>query len=277
MTAGEPVAPPLYFRGKQPTGGGAGTLSPSPTFPAAMPPRAGGIGRERYLQNPWKGGIPVVWRMHLGVTDGGRKGRGRGIGPLTRASRRHTAPRRGNRQGKVFEKPMERRDPSGLTNASWGHTRGPPGAGTRYLSLSRYFPPRPYGPASGEQAGKVFAKSMERRDPSGLANAFWGHTRGPQGAGAGHWPLNLGFPPPQRRSANKVIGGRSPSHGAGGHLMHGARGAEKGGEGQDESRREQEGEPQLPFPLADAGVRRLCTQARLNPAPSGWTGRSPAG
>ncbi len=196
MTAGEPVAPPLYFRGKQPTGGGAGALTPSPmlpaaampprvegtgregickihgkagsqwlgkcilgshtgaargegraltpspTFPAAaiplriegtgrerhlqnpwrggisvagqmhlgvthggsqgrggalapyprfpaaaMPPRAGGIGRERYLQNPWKGGIPVAWQMHLGVTHGGRKGQGRGIGPLTWASR----------------------------------------------------------------------------------------------------------------------------------------------------------------------------------------------
>ncbi len=208
---------------------------------------------------------------------------------------------------------MERRDPSGLANASWDHTRGPPyrpasreqagkgickihgEAGSQWLGkcilgshtgaarggvghwpLTRGFPP-PYRPASGEQAGKVFAKSMERRDPSGLANASWGHTRGPQGARAGHWPLNLGFPPPQRRSANKVIGGRPPSHGAGGHLMHGARGAEKGGEGQDESRREQEGEPQLPFPLADAGVRRLCTQARPSPAPSGWTGPNPAG
>ncbi len=198
-------------------------MSPSPTFPAAMPPRGEGTGRERHLQNPWKGGIPVAGQMHLGVTDGGRKGRGQGIDPLPEVSRRHTAPRRGNRQGKVF------------------------------------------------------AKSMERRDPSGLVNASRGHTRGPQGAGAGHWPFNLGFPPPQRRSANKVIGGRPPSHGARGHLMHGARGAEKEGEGQDESRREQEGEPQLPFPLADAGVRRLCTQARPSPAPSGWTGRSPAG
>ena len=211
--------------GSKPTGGGAGALTPSPMLPAAaMPPRGGGTGRERYLQNPWRGMIPVAGRMHLGVTHGGRKGRGQGIGPFTDVSRcRHAALRRGNRQGKVF------------------------------------------------------AKSMERRDPSGLANASWGHTRGPQGAGAGHWPLNLGFPPPQRRSANKVIGGRPPSHGAGGHLMHGARGAEKGGEGQDESRREQEGEPQLPFPLADAGVRRLCTQARPSPGPSGWTGPNPAG
>ncbi len=261
MTAGEPVAPPLYFRGKQPTGGGAGALIPSPRFPAAMPPRVEETGRERHLQNPWKGGIPVAWQMHLGITHGGR----------------HTALRRGNRQGKVFAKSMERRDPSGWANASWDHTRGPPGAGAGYLSLPQRFPPPPCRPASGEQAGKVFAKSMERRDPSGLANASWGHTRGPQGARAGHWPLNLGFPPPQRRSANKVIGGRPPSHGAGGHLMHGARGAEKGGEGQDESRREQEGEPQLPFPLADAGVRRLCTQARPSPAPSGWTGPNPAG
>ncbi len=220
----------------------------------------------------------MAWQMHLGVTHGGRKGAGWGIDPFPNVSRRrHAALHRGNRQGKVFAKSMERRDPSGLANASWGHTRGSQGAGTRYLSLSQRFPPRPYGPASGEQAGKVFAKTMERRDPSGLANASWGHTRGPQGARAGHWPLNLGFPPPQRRSANKVIGGRSPSHGAGGHLMHGARGAEKGAEGQDESRREQEGEPQLPFPLADAGVRRLCTQARPSPAPSGWTGPNPAG
>ncbi|BBT66242.1 hypothetical protein WP8S18E04_16260 [Aeromonas caviae] len=68
--------------------GEGGALTPSPTFPAAaMPPRAGGIGRERYLQNPWKGGIPVAWQMHLGGTHGGRKGQGRGIGPLTWASR----------------------------------------------------------------------------------------------------------------------------------------------------------------------------------------------
>ncbi len=253
-------------------------MTPSPRFPAAIPPRVGGIGRERYLQNPWRGGIPVAWQMHLGVTHGSRQGRGRGIDPFPDVSRfRHTAPHRGNRPGKVFAKSMERRDPSGWANASWGHTRGPQEAGTRYLSLPRPFPPPPCRPASGESAGKVFAKSMERRDPSGWANASWGHTRGLQGAGGRHWPLNLGFPPPQRRSANKVIGGRPPSHGAGGHLMHGARGAEKGAEGQDESRRKQEGEPQLPFPLADAGVRRLCTQARPSPAPSGWTGPNPAG
>ncbi len=106
-------------------------LTPSPTFPAAaIPLRIEGTGRERHLQNPWRGGIPVAWRMHLGLTHGGRKGRGRGIGPLTWASRhRHTAPHRGNRQGKVFAKSMERRDPSGLANASWGHTRGSQGAG----------------------------------------------------------------------------------------------------------------------------------------------------
>ncbi len=189
-----------------------------------MPPRIEGTGRERHLQNPWRGVIPVAGQMHLGVTHGGRKRRGRGIDPFPDVSRcRHTAPHRGNKQGKVF------------------------------------------------------AKSMERRDPSGLVNASRGHTRGPPGARVGHWPLNLGFPPPQRGSANKVIGGRPPSHGAGGHLMHGARGAEKGAEWQDESRREQEGEPQLPFPLTDAGVRRLCTQARPSPALSGWTGPNPAG
>ncbi len=242
-----------------------------------MPPRIEGTGRERHLQNPWRGVIPVAGQMHLGVTHGGRKRRGRGIDPLPEVSRRHAAPRRGNRPGKAFAKSMDRGDPSGWANASWGHTRGPPGAGTRYLSLSQRFPPPPYRPASREQAGKVFAKAMERRDPSGLVNASRGHTRGPPGARVGHWPLNLGFPPPQRGSANKVIGGRPPSHGAGGNLMHGARGAEKGAEWQDESRREQEGEPQLPFPLTDAGVRRLCTQARPSPALSGWTGPNPAG
>ncbi len=107
------MAPPLYFRGKQPTGGGAGALIPSPRFPAAMPPRVEETGRERHLQNPWKGGIPVAWQMHLGITHGGR----------------HTALRRGNRQGKVFAKSMERRDPSGWANASWDHKRGPQGAG----------------------------------------------------------------------------------------------------------------------------------------------------
>lgn len=222
MTAGEPVAPPLYFRGKQPTGG---------------------------------------W----------------GIDPFSDASRRHAAPRRGNRQGKVFAKSMERGDPSGLANASWGHTRGPQGARAGYLSLPRYFPPRPYGPASGESAGKGIFKIHGKAGSQWLGKCIVGSHTGTARGGVGHWPLNLGFPPPQRRSANKVIGGRPPSHGAGGDLMHGARGAEKGGEGQDESRREQEGEPQLPFPLTDAGVRRLCTQARPSPAPSGWTGRSPAG
>ncbi len=155
--------------GSKPTGGWG--IDPFPDVSRRRhAARRRGNGRERYLQNPWRGVIPVAGRMHLGVTHGGRKGRGRGIGPLTWASR---------------------------------HRRG-------------------------------------------------------------------GLP-------NKVIGGRPPSHGAGGHLMHGARGAEKGGEGQDESRREQEGEPQLPFPLADAGVRRLCTQARPSPGPSGWTGPNPAG
>ncbi len=177
--------------GSKPTGGGAGELTPSPMLPAAaMPPRGGGTGRERYLQNPWRGVIPVAGRMHLGVTHGGRQGRGRGIDPFPDVSRcRHTAPRRGNRQGKAFAKSMERRDPSGLANASWGHTRGPQGAGTRYLSLPRRFPPPPCRPASGESAGKVFAKSMERWDPSGWANASWGHTRGCKGRGGGIGPL----------------------------------------------------------------------------------------
>ncbi len=68
--------------------GRGGALAPYPRFPAAaMPPRVGGIGRERYLQNPWRGGITVAWQMHLGVTHGGRKGQGRGIGLLTWASR----------------------------------------------------------------------------------------------------------------------------------------------------------------------------------------------
>ncbi len=243
-----------------------------------MPPRIEGTGRERHLQNPWIGVIPVAGRMHLGVTHGGRKGRGRGIDPFPDVSRRrHTALRRGNKQGRYLQKPWK-----GGIPVAWQMHLGVTHGGRKrrgrgidpFPDLSRR---RHTAPRRGNRHGKVFAKSMERRDPSGLANASWGHTRGPQGAGAGHWPFNLGFPPPQRRSANKVIGGRPPSHGAGGHLMHGARGAEKGVRGKDESRREQEGEPQLPFPLADAGVRRLCTQARPSPAPSGWTGPNPAG
>ena len=187
MTAGEPVAPPLYFRGKQ-----------------------------------------------------ADRGRGWGIDPFPEVSRRHTAPRRGNRQGKAFAKSMERRDPSGWANASWGHTRVPPEARAGHWPLHRRFPLPPCRPSSREQAGKgickihgeagsqwfgkcilgshtgaarggggaltpsptfpaaaiplriegtAFAKSMERRDPSGLANALWGHTRGPQGAGWGLGPL----------------------------------------------------------------------------------------
>ncbi len=118
--------------------GRGGVFIPSPTFPAAaMPPVVEGTGRERYLQNPWKGGIPVAWQMHLEVTHGGCKGRGRGIDPFPDVSRRrHTALSRGNRQGKVFAKTMERRDLSGLANASWGHTRGPQGAGWGLVPLT---------------------------------------------------------------------------------------------------------------------------------------------
>ncbi len=132
MTVGGASGSPAVFQGEasRQGAGGTGALTPYPRFPAAaIPPRIEETGRERYLQNPWKGGIPVVWRMHLGVTHGSRKGRGQGIDPFPDVSRRHAAPRRGNRQGKVFAKSMERRDPSGLANASWGHTRGPPGAG----------------------------------------------------------------------------------------------------------------------------------------------------
>lgn len=207
--------------GSKPTGGGRGWgIDPfSDASRRRHTASRRGNGRERYLQNPWRGVIPVAGRMHLGVTHGGRKGRGRGIDPFTDVSCcRHAAPRRGNSICKIHGK-----------------------AGSQWL-------------------GKC------------IVGSHTGTARG----GVGSWPLNLGFPPPQRRSANKVIGGRPPSHGAGGHLMHGARGAEKGGEGQDESRREQEGEPQLPFPLVDAGVRRLCTQARPSPGPSGWTGPNPA-
>ncbi len=227
MTVGGASGSPAVFQGEA-TRQRAGALTPYPRFPAAMPPRIEGAGRERHLQNPWRGGIPMAWRMHLGVTHGGRKGRGQGIDPFPDVSRRrHAAPRRGNRQGKVFAKSMERRDPSGLVNASRGHTRGPPGAG--YLSLPRYFPPRPYGPASGESAGKGICKIHGKARSQWLGKCIVGSHTGTARGGVGSWPFNLGFPPPQRRSANKVIGGRPPSHGVRGHLMHGARGAEKGG------------------------------------------------
>ncbi len=191
MTAGEPVAPPLYFRGKQPTGGwGIDPFSDASRRHTA--PRRGN-GRERYLQNPWRGVIPVAGRMHLGVTRGGRQGRGRGIDPFPDVSRcRHAALRRGNRQGKVFAKSMERRDPSGLANASRGHTRGSQGAGWGIGPLPEVSR-RHTAPRRGNRQGKVFAKSMERRDPSGLANASRGHTRGPQGAGGGIGPLTWAF------------------------------------------------------------------------------------
>ncbi len=190
MTVGGASGSPAVFQGEAADRGRGWGIDPfSDASRRHTAPRRGN-GRERYLQNPWRGVIPVAGRMHLGVTHGGRQGRGRGIDPFPDVSRcRHTAPRRGNRQGKVFAKSMERRDPSGLANASWGHTRGPPGAGTGYWPLNLGFPPPPYRPASGERQGKVFAKSMERRDPSGLANASWGHTRGSQGAGWGLGPL----------------------------------------------------------------------------------------
>ncbi len=89
------------------TRGEGRALTPSPTLPAAtMPPFIEGTDRERYLQNPWRGGIPVAGRMHLGVTHGGRKGRGRGIGPFPDVSRRrHTSLHRGNRQGRYLQNP----------------------------------------------------------------------------------------------------------------------------------------------------------------------------
>lgn len=157
------------------------------------------------------------------------RGRGWGIEPFPDVSRRHAAPRRGNRQGKAFAKSMDRGDPSGWANASWGHTRGPPGAGTGYWPLNLGFPPPPYRPASGERQGKVFAKSMERRDPSGLANASWGHTRGSQGAGWGLGPLTCASRHRRGGLPIRSSEGDRPHMGQGGHLMHGARGAEKGG------------------------------------------------
>ncbi len=155
-------------------------MTPSPTFPAAaMPPLIEETGRERYLQNPWRGGIPVAWRMHLGVTHGGRKGRGRGIYPFPDISRRgHMAPRRRNRQGRYLQNPWR---------------GGIPVAWQMHLGVT-------HGGRKGQGRG--------------IGPLTWAsrHRRG-------------GLP-------NKVIGGRPPSHGAGGHLMHGARGAEKGAEGQ---------------------------------------------
>ncbi len=193
MTVGGASGSPAVFQGEasRQGAGGTGALTPYPRFPAAaIPPRIEETGRERYLQNPWKGGIPVVWRMHLGVTHGSRKGRGQGIDPFPDVSRRHAAPRRGNRQGKVFAKSMERRDPSGLANASWGHTRGPQGAGTRYLSLSRYFPPRPYGPASGESAGKGICKIHGKAGSQWLGKCILGsHTGAARGEGGALGPL----------------------------------------------------------------------------------------
>ncbi len=81
MTVGGASGSPAVFQGEAADRGGAEALTPYPRFPAAMPPRVGGIGRERYLQNPWRGGIPVAWQMHLGVTHGGRQGRGRALTP----------------------------------------------------------------------------------------------------------------------------------------------------------------------------------------------------
>ncbi len=112
-------------------------------------------------------------------------GRGWGIDPFSDASRRrHTAPHRGNRQGKVFAKSMERGDPSGLANASWGHTRGPQGAGTRYLSLPRRFLPPPYRPASGEQEGKGICKIHGKAGSQWLGKCILGsHTGAARGEG----------------------------------------------------------------------------------------------
>ncbi len=155
---------------------GGGALTPSPTFPAAaIRPVVEGTGRERHLQNPWKGGIPVAWQMHLGVTHGGRKGRGGALTPSPTFPAAAMPPRVG---------------------------------GTGREGICKI-----HGEAGSQWLGKCILGS---------------HTGAARGR-AGHWPLNLGFPTPKRRSANKVIGGRPPSHGAGGHLMHGARGAEKGG------------------------------------------------
>ncbi len=172
--------------GSKPTGGGAGALTPSPMLPAAaMPPRGGGTGRERYLQNPWRGVIPVAGRMHLGVTHGGRQGRGRGIDAFSDASRcRHAAPRRGNRQGKVFAKSMERDDPSGWANASWGHTRGPQGARAGHWPLHRRFPLPPCRPASREQAGKGICKIHGKAGSQWLGKCILGsHTGAARGRG----------------------------------------------------------------------------------------------
>ncbi len=110
-------------------------------------------------------------------------GRGWGIDPFPDVSRcRHTAPHRGNRQGKVFAKSMERRDPSGLANASWGQTRGLQGAGAGYLSLPRRFLPPPYRPASREQAGKGICKIHGKAGSQWLGKCILGsHTGAARG------------------------------------------------------------------------------------------------
>ncbi len=133
-------------------------------------------------------------------------GRGWGIDPLPEVSRRHAAAHRGNRQGKAFAKSMERGDPSGWANASWGHTRGPQGAGARYLSLPRGFPPPPCRPASREQAGKGICKIHGKAGSQWLGKCILGSHTGVARSGVGHWPLTRGFPPPCRPASGESAG-----------------------------------------------------------------------
>ncbi len=184
MTVGGANGSPAVFQGgSKPTGGWG--IDPLPEVSRRHTAPRRGNGRERYLQNPWRGGIPVAGRMHLGVTHGGRQGRGRGIDPFPDVSRcRHAAPRRGNRQGKVFAKSMERRDPSGWANASWGHTRGPQEARAGHWPLPRRFPLPPCRPASREQAGKGICKIHGEAGSQWLGKCILGsHTGAARGEG----------------------------------------------------------------------------------------------
>ncbi len=184
MTVGGASGSPAVFQGEA-SRQGAGALTPYPMLPAAIPPSVEGTGRERYLQNPWRGGIPVAGQMHLGITYGGSQGRGRGIDPFPDVSRRrHTARRRGNRQGKAFANPWKGGIPVawqmhlGVTH---GGRKGRGGALTPSPTFPAAMPPR-VGGTGREGICKIHGEAGSQWLGKCILGSHTGAARGEGGA-----------------------------------------------------------------------------------------------
>ncbi len=117
---------PAVFQGEA-SRQGAGVLTPSPRFPAAaIPPRIEETAGKGICKIHGEAGSQWLGKCILGAHTGAARGRGGALAPSPTFPAAAIPLRI---EGTAFAKSMERRDPSGLANALWGHTRGPQGAG----------------------------------------------------------------------------------------------------------------------------------------------------